>query len=449
MYKPKNITLTTNSINVLNSVRNDCSPYYKASIREITDAHDIREIGNIFSKYPALLNEFQQNLYNKVVRTLIVSKTFNDPLKNLKKGIFEPGDTLEYIFTDVAKAHTFNDELAETEWMKREFSDTQVHYAFTNYKKYYKVSISHEQTIQAFNSVSAFINYINNVITSLYNAEYADEYLAVKYLCAKAILSSYYNVVETSGSSNDLLKKAKSVLNRFLFPSRKYNFAGVKTQTSVEDSYIFVTADTDANLDVDILAYAFNLEKTNTTNKILFDSFTFTEDEQKDLEILFNDDNYTIFTRFTDEENKILSNIQAIVCDKEFLQITTRLLELKEAENGQGLYRQYWLHCWNCLTLLPFANVCMFYKGERNKITKIKINDVDRKTLNVGDVVNLTAEITGTGYYNKQITWFIEGGNTTISKNGTFMVHKNDSGKTLKVTAKVDDKTDTLNFTVN
>ena len=79
----------------------------------------------------------------------------------------------------------------------------------------------------------------------------------------------------------------------------------------------------------------------------------------------------------------------------------------------------------------------------------LKINDVDRKTLNVGDVVNLTAEITGTGYYNKQIAWSIEGGNTTISKNGTFMVHKNDSGKTLKVTAKVDDKTDTLNFTVN
>ena len=85
--KPKIVTLTNSSVDILNVIRNNATVNYQNYVPEATaDADSIREIGAIIMDNPQLQNEFLSALVNRIGRVLITSKMYDNPWSMFKKG---------------------------------------------------------------------------------------------------------------------------------------------------------------------------------------------------------------------------------------------------------------------------------------------------------------------------------------------------------------------------
>ena len=70
--KPKIVTLTNASVDILNAIRNNASVNYRDHVPMATsDADSVREIGAVIMDYPALQNEFLSALVNRIGKVLL------------------------------------------------------------------------------------------------------------------------------------------------------------------------------------------------------------------------------------------------------------------------------------------------------------------------------------------------------------------------------------------
>ena len=73
--RPKIMTLTNSSVDVLNAIRNGATTNYRNYVPVATaDAESIREIGAIIMDNPSLQNEFLSALVNRIGRVILTSK---------------------------------------------------------------------------------------------------------------------------------------------------------------------------------------------------------------------------------------------------------------------------------------------------------------------------------------------------------------------------------------
>ena len=94
--KPKQTTLTANSVEILNTIRANATPYYKQMIpKAAANTASVRAIGNVMMNYEPLQNEFLSALYNRIGRVIITSKMYYNPWAPFKKGLMELGETTE------------------------------------------------------------------------------------------------------------------------------------------------------------------------------------------------------------------------------------------------------------------------------------------------------------------------------------------------------------------
>ena len=94
--KPKIVTLTNSSVDILNVIRNNATINYKNYVPVATpDAESIREIGAVIMDSPQLQNEFLSALVNRIGRVLVTSKMYDNPWSMFKKGTLEFGETIE------------------------------------------------------------------------------------------------------------------------------------------------------------------------------------------------------------------------------------------------------------------------------------------------------------------------------------------------------------------
>ena len=144
--KPKIVTLTNSSVDILNVIRNNASVNYQNYVPQATaDADSIREIGAVIMDNPQLQNEFLSALVNRIGRVLITSKMYDNPWSMFKKGTLEFGETIEEIFVNIAKPFQFDPNVAETNLFKREIPDVRSAFHIMNYQKYYKTTIQNDQ----------------------------------------------------------------------------------------------------------------------------------------------------------------------------------------------------------------------------------------------------------------------------------------------------------------
>ena len=112
--RPKIMTLTNSSVDVLNAIRNSATTNYRNYVPGATaDAESIREIGAIIMDNPSLQNEFLSALVNRIGRVILTSKLYDNPWAVFKKGMLEFGETIEEIFVDIAKPYEYDPAVAE------------------------------------------------------------------------------------------------------------------------------------------------------------------------------------------------------------------------------------------------------------------------------------------------------------------------------------------------
>lgn len=451
--KPKNVELTASSVEILNSIRNSATPYYKQMIPTAkANTNSVRQIGNVMMEYEPLQNEFLSALYNRISRVIITSKMYYNPWAPFKKGLMELGETVEEVFVNIAKAHTFNPEKAETEFMKREIPDVRAAFHTMNYQKFYKATISNDQLRQAFLSWQGITDLIAKIVDAMYTAHNYDEFQVTKYMLARDILNGYLHPVTVPSISKenaeDIVTEVKAASNNLVYMSKDYNLAGVDSFTEKKDQFIITTARFDAIMDVNVLAAAFNMDKAEFMgNRVQIDGFDKIDDTR--MTQLFADDPNAGYIPLTSQEKAALAQIPAIIVDRDYFMIFDNLYKFTEDYNGEGLYWQYWYHAWKTFSTSPFANTVIFVPG-KPAITKVTVSPAVA-TVNKGNMLQLNAVVEAESFAPKSVVWSVNSELSTISQDGLLTVGAEETARSLTVTATStydNDKSGTATITV-
>lgn len=428
--KPKIVTLTNSSVDILNVIRNNATINYKNYVPVATaDAESIREIGAIIMDNPQLQNEFLSALVNRIGRVLVTSKMYDNPWSMFKKGTLEFGETIEEIFVNIAKPFQFDPNVAETNLFKREIPDVRSAFHIMNYQKYYKTTIQNDQLRQAFLSWQGITDLIAKIVDSMYTGANYDEFQTMKYMLAKHILNGRMYPVTiptvTEANMKSIVSTIKGVSNNYEFMSNKYNVAGVQNFSKKKDQYLLINSNFDATMDVEVLASAFNMDKAQFTGKrVLVDSFGSLDIER--LGILFADD--PTYTEISESNLKALDAIPCVLVDKEWFIIFDNFYNFTEQYNGEGLYWNYWYHVWKTFSVSPFANNALFIPGVPT-VTSVTVSPANA-TVKAGQTISLSA-IVQTEYFAPQsVNWSSDTEGITVSKGGLVTVGAGVSPKT-------------------
>lgn len=434
--KPKVVTLTNSSVDILNAIRNSATINYKNYIPKATeDADSIREIGAIIMDNPQLQNEFLSALVNRIGRVLITSKMYDNPWSMFKKGMLEFGETIEEIFVNIAKPFQFDPSVAETNLFKREIPDVRSAFHIMNYQKYYKTTIQNDQLRQAFLSWEGITDLIAKIVDAMYTGANYDEFQTMKYMLAKNILNGRMYPVTipdvTVDNMKSIVSTIKGVSNNYEFLSDKYNIAGVQTFTKKADQYLLINSNFDATMDVEVLASAFNMDKAEFTGRrVLVDSFGALDIAR--LNILFADD--PTYTEISSAELNALDSIPCILVDKDWFMIFDNFYNFTEQYNGEGLYWNYWYHVWKTFSVSPFANNAMFIAGVPT-VTSVTVSPM-LITEKAGSTVQFTATVQTENFAPQSVDWTVDSENATVDKTGKVSVKDTaKSGENIKVTA--------------
>lgn len=409
---PKAKALNANSVDILNAIRAQQDAEYQNRIPEATQ-QNLRDVGQAMMSYKPAQNAFLNALVNRIARVIITSKSYQNPLKEFKKGIMEYGETVAEYFVNIAKAHQFDPAVAEKEWMKREIPDVDGVFHKMNYQNFYKVTISDRELRQAFLSADGVTDLIARIVDSLYTGSEYDEFLIMKQLIVDAAQAGKMYPVHipaiSAANAKEIVTTIKSISNDMAFMKTKYNSMGVLTATPKRDQILILDSRFDAVIDVEVLASAFNMEKAEFMGRrILIDDFA------------------------------ELTGVVAAIVDSDWFMVFDNMLEFTENYNGEGLYWQYWYHCWKTFSNSPFANAVLF-TTDTVAATSVVITPA-APTATVGQQVQFTASVQGTGYIPQDVTWTVTGSlsptqATTINQSGLLIIGADETAKTLTITA--------------
>lgn len=429
---PKAQTLNASSVDILNAIRNSASTNYRDFVPTANNTPEsIRRIGEIIMQYTPLQNEFLNALVNRIARVIITSKMYTNPLSMFKKGLIDFGETIEEIFVNIANPHQYDVEESENKVFAREIPDVRAAFHTLNYKKFYKQTIQNKDLNQAFLSWDGITDLISKIVNAMYTAANYDEFVTTKYMLAKAILDGRLSAITVDANdAKGAVTKIKGVSNALTFMSNNYNSAGVQTFTDKNDQYLLVNSQFDSEIDVEVLASAFNMSKAEFMgHRILIDGFG-TLDIAR-LNALFKDDpNYEELSQDT---LTALNAIPAVLVDKNFFMIFDNMYEFTENYNGQGLYWNYFYHTWKTFSMSPFANALVFVPAVPS-VTSVTVSP-SAVTCKKGQSVQLSVTVETENYAPKTVNWKSDTEGVTVDINGHVTVATSVTASTAKITA--------------
>ena len=348
-------------VKTFNFIRNNSTEAFVNVVPAATK-DNIQTISNILfnDAYQPMLNEFVTNLINRIALTIVRNKSFNNPLAIFKKGSVPLGTDIQDIYENPAEAEAYEySNTAMAKLLTITDPDTHVAYYRRNRKDLYTKTITREGLQGAFVSWEKFEDYISAITTSLYSGNYISEFNYTKQLVDGAydngkVIVETVNAVTDASSAKAFVKKARALYSKLKFPSSNYNayskFSGAKgtitTWTDENRIVLIVKSDVMAEVDVEVLAAAFNIDSAKLMGRIVeVDSFE-------------NDE------------------IQAVLCDEAWLQIYDNILRFDEFYNARVMAWNEYLHAWGTFAICPFANAVVLATAQPKPATAISVSDV-------------------------------------------------------------------------
>ena len=292
--------------------------------------------------YSAVQNEFLTALINRIGLEVVHNKTLKNPLAILKSGSVPLGSDVQEIFINPAAGSTFDPTGAGLLTVTK--PDVATLYHRLNRKDEFPVTISREQLAAAFTSWQSLENLMTGIINSLYSGDNYSEFILMKNTLAEGVIDGLITPVTVTAISDTATAKAfvkavKNAVAAFQFPSSNFNkYQAIKgsgnpivTWTPKDDQILIIRADIMTEINVEVLAAAFNVGKAEMLNRIVeVDSFG------------------------------AASPVYGILADKGLLKVYDNLSELTSWQNPKGLYWNYFWHHWQTYSLSLFANAVAF-----------------------------------------------------------------------------------------
>lgn len=403
---------TGSSSAVLNAVRNQAGTNYQNYVPIATPgAENLAAIGAIIMDHVDLRNAFCDTLVNRVAFDVYKSEIFNNPMAQYDKRNIDYGYVVNEIFPGMMKPHAYQIGDDGYQYANIEKPDVKVAFHYLNTKRFYKVSISDENLKEAFMGENEFQSFFNMLLAQMTESDKQDDYMINKYMVAreivrKRIVPYYIGSANSAGTYSDINVAFRGMSKLFTFRRKDFNAAGVLSLAPLEKQRIWIDVLNDETINVKTYAEVYHIEEAEAyARKTLIDDWITYDWDRLD-EIIVDDPEYT---HFTSAELAVLQNVACVVMDIDYIQNYPGLRRTATWENGQTLYRNYWLHNWKLYGISPFACVGVIMKAtsDTSTITNVSVNadswEGYTATANTG--VQLLATVTGTGNYSKEVTW--------------------------------------------
>ena len=378
------------SLNALREMSVNGSSIYHQYIPVIDENTSISTIAEPVLTVPAVANDFMSMLVNRIVYTQFETKYFRNPLQILEGDRIPLGYAGQEIYVNPAKGRKYNvNDFAGL--LQKYEADVKVQYMTLNSDLQYPVTVTRHDLKKAFTSWESLDRFIDQLSNSLYNGAYIGEYRYTKNLIGSAY--SYGGVqVETvteitdEASAKAFVKKVRNLFLNFQTPATTFNAWAkvggngnpITTWSNPEDIVVILRNDVRTEIDVDVLASAFNMDKATLMGNILtVDNFDIIDDEG--------------VKRFDG------SNILGMIADKSWFKIKRQDMYLDEFYNANNRTWQYYLNITKMYQYSLFANAVVLATAQPT----IAITSMDYKAnvveIKQGDVENLEITVTPFG----------------------------------------------------
>lgn len=353
--------------------------------------NNLDQVAQILYDNGELRNAFMVELFNRVGLVDMNYRRYMNPLKRLRRGFLQFGESVEEIVFGLIKGRcdwNIEDGVTDVFEIVRPMVNAAIHKI--NFKMKYPMSVAREELRAAMLSASGLGSFLDGLMTVPYNSYELDEQLAYKNL-VKAALNAGYGVVNTSGgvtnkqTAEDFTTEVIA-LTTFLTNMRTDNNGmGWPTFTPAEDMVLIMDARLNAVMKVQVLASAFNMSEVEFIQagiKIVIDEFP-------------------------------VKGVRAVLCDKRFFQIFDNDFSMESMYNGSNRVTNYFLHVWEVISASPFVNAIFFIDGrEIGTLTSFTLKP-QRFEPTLGNpipyVLSVKPEFTGTGVFDHRLVWSITG----------------------------------------
>lgn len=334
---------------------------YQEQIPVVSELTSSQAYGQALLSLPSdMRNKFISSLVNRISYTAFEVKYFNNPLRDLQRNELPLGAIGQNIYINPARGRVYNiDDFAGL--LAKYESDIKTEYTPINFDVQYPVTIVRKELEKAFTSWGDLERFLSGITTSLYNGAYIDDYKFTKKLITNAYTQNavqmetyrFAGATPTEAELKGLVKKLRTDYKNFQIPSTNYNAwakvggygRAIVSWSDPEDIVVFVNNQLGADIDVDVLASAFNMDKTDLIGRIYY-----VED--------FN---------LTDDEGNVQvdgSNIIAFICDRRWFKIEQKDMFLDEFYNANNRSWQTYLSVIKAYNFSFFANAKMYVKAD-------------------------------------------------------------------------------------
>lgn len=382
--------MAVTSIDLLNQIRANASETYQERIPEATK-ENLTAVGELLTSagYEAIYNEWLGAI-GKIALTIFTNRSYQNPLKVLKKGKLGLGETLEEIFVAIAKGQVFDPEA--TDGFVRKLPDAVTFYHSKTFDQTYSVSVSRRQVLGAFQSEGTLDRFFTECINSLYSGYEYDEYLTLRELILQEAKNGYVIASPdptTAEGGKAFVKSLREQVMQLGFMHSDRNPLGVLTHTPREDLVLFVSPDVYSSISVEVLASAFNRADVDwETRIIVLDDFS---------SLKLGDDDKPF----------------AILMDANSIQVRDRDISMLTQPNAANASIKYYLHVLELMAVSHVGNIITWF-GSHSTTTAVHTGGITAKWSD-GKNYLLTDEDGYKPYY----PWGVTAQTLTLKVHGT------------------------------
>lgn len=433
----------------LNEIRNTLiqdNTLYQTQIPLVDDYTSSQVYGQSLLNLPSdLRNRFIQSLVNRIAYTRFMMDYFENPLRELAGDDLPLGAIGQEIYVNPARGRVYDINDFAGLLAKYE-SDVKAEYTEINFDVQYPVTIIRKELEKAFVSWGDFESFLMGISTSLYNGAYIDDYKYTKRLITNAYRMNavqmetftFAGATPTADELKSLTARIRQAYLDFMVPSTKYNAwkkvggygRSIVSWSKPENIVVFVSNAMASILDVEVLASAFNMDKSDLIGKVYY---------VEDFDLV--DDGTVQFDG---------SNIIALICDRRWFKIREKDMFMDEFYNANNRSWQSYLNVIKSFNYSLFANALMLVKALPTLNVSSMVFNETAPEVTAGEKITLT--LTTTPFSATQTITFTSGtvGKATVEKkdNRTVEVTGVASGTSV-ITATAGNVTATVTVTVN
>lgn len=291
--------------------------------------------------------EYQPNTYaelgdmiGKIAYQFIRQIEAKDPLSLFDKMPITNGDTIEQAVIKLVESQTYDKTGANA--LKRDTTVKMAVRYFNNWeRRKYKTTVDISELRKALVSSSSAEAVASNLVSVLSQSRIDEKFQNVKKLLkwgtTAGSLGTGTSVLKDVGAVNKasdgtldykgILKKIKDTVKGMTFVNTTFNTAGLRRRTMLEDIVIVAPYTIINAIDVDELSGVFNLSKAEIRDRL----------------VEIDSDDTFIY-----------------IVDKNAILDFTRLYEMANEKNADGLFYNYYLHVEDLFAISPLFDACYF-----------------------------------------------------------------------------------------